>query len=45
MDGYVDFLLDADIDTISVSPYVALETITKVTESEAQSPEVVAEDD
>jgi len=33
-EGYADFLVDAGIDAISVSPDVALETILKVAEAE-----------
>jgi pyruvate,water dikinase len=34
VEGYVDFLVDAGMDSISVSPDVALETILKVAEAE-----------
>ncbi|MFB6204358.1 MAG: phosphoenolpyruvate synthase [Candidatus Nanohaloarchaea archaeon] len=35
-EGYADFLVDADIDAISVSPDVALETIMKVADAESE---------
>ncbi|MFB6166955.1 MAG: phosphoenolpyruvate synthase [Candidatus Nanohaloarchaea archaeon] len=38
-EGYADFLVEAGIDAISVSPDVALETIVKVSEAEDNSAE------
>ena len=38
-EGYADFLVGEDIDAISVSPDVALETILKVADAEEASPE------
>jgi len=45
VDGYVDFLIDAGMDSISVSPDVALETIMLVDEAEQRAAETLAADD